>query len=217
MSPIVEGAIDRALRAAVARARTESPRAGALLAELAGRRITLEVRGTPWSVTIACTQAALRVEPLEPGASSDACISGTPLSLLALARGEPDAVAQRGDLRVTGDAEAARQFGRLALLLRPDLENALSAVLGRSGAHVIMRGLRAAGAWTRSAAWTSVQNLSEYLAHERGDLVSRAEAAHFLRGVDDLRDQLDRLEARMAQLERSSRLEGVSAGGREPA
>jgi ubiquinone biosynthesis protein UbiJ len=82
-------------------------------------------------------------------------------------------------------------------------------VLGRSGAHVIMRGLRGAAAWSRAAAWTAVQNLSEYLAHERGDLVSLAEAAHFLRGVDDLRDQLGRLEARVAQLE--------STDGREPA
>ena len=48
-----------------------------------------------------------------------------------------------------------------------------------------MRGLRGAAAWTRAAAWTQVQNLSEYLAHERGDLVSRSEAEHFLRGVDD--------------------------------
>jgi ubiquinone biosynthesis protein UbiJ len=46
-----------------------------------------------------------------------------------------------------------------------------------------------------------VLNLSEYLAHERGDLVSRSEAEHFLREVDDARDQLDRLEARISHLE----------------
>jgi ubiquinone biosynthesis protein UbiJ len=50
-----------------------------------------------------------------------------------------------------------------------------------------------------------VQNLSEYLAHERGHLVSRAEAEHFLRGVDDLREQLDRMAARTAHLEQKTR------------
>jgi ubiquinone biosynthesis protein UbiJ len=209
MSSIVAAVIDRALGAAVARARIDSPQARALLADLAGRRVTVAARGTPWIVTIACTATELRVEPLEPGASADASISGTPLSLLALARTQPGALVQRGEVRIDGDAEVARQFSRLALLLRPDLEHELSGVLGRSGAHVIMRGLRGAAAWSRAAAWTAVQNLSEYLAHERGDLVSLAEAAHFLRGVDDLRDQLGRLEARVAQLE--------STDGREPA
>jgi ubiquinone biosynthesis protein UbiJ len=64
-----------------------------------------------------------------------------------------------------------------------------------------MRGLRGAATWTRAAARTSLLNISEYLAHERGDLVSRSEAEHFLREVDDARDQLDRLEARLSHLE----------------
>ena len=52
---------------------------------------------------------------------------------------------------------------------------------------------------------TSVQNLAEYLAHESRDLVSRAEAEHFLRGVDTVREQLDRIEARLQFLEQRAR------------
>jgi ubiquinone biosynthesis protein UbiJ len=201
MPSIVDGVIDRALRAAVARARTDSPRARELLAALGGRSISVEARGTPFRVTIASDGTVLRVQTPEPGAAADAHISGTPLSLLALTRSDSQAVIQRGDVSIEGDAEVAQQFSSLALLLRPDLENALSQVLGRSGAHVVMRGLRGAAAWTRAAARTQVLNISEYLAHESGDLVSRSESAHFLREVDDARDQLDRLEARLSQLE----------------
>jgi ubiquinone biosynthesis protein UbiJ len=118
-------------------------------------------------------------------------------------REQPQTLIQRGDLRIEGDTDTAQQFGELALLLRPDLEHALSSVLGRSGAHVLMQGLRGTVAWTRETAWTAMQNLSEYLAHERGDLVSRAEAEHFLRGVDEVREQLDRIEARVTQLDRN--------------
>lgn len=199
MPSIVDGVIDRALQAAVSRARIESPHAHELLASLAGRSITLEAHGTPLRVTIASDGTGLRVAA-HPVA--DARITGAPLSLLALTRSDPEAVIQRGDVRIEGDAEIAQQFSRLALLLRPDLEHALSQVLGRSGAHLLMRGLRGAAAWTRAAASTQIQNLSEYLAHERGDLVSRGESAHFLREVDDARDQLDRLEARLSNLER---------------
>ena len=205
MPSIVDGGIDRALQAAVSRARTDSPRARELLAALSGRSITLEARGTTFRVTIASDGSTLRVAAPEPGTAAapgaDAHISGTPLSLLALTRADPEVVLQRGDVHIEGDAEIAQQFSRLALLLRPDLENALSQLLGRSGAHVLMRGLRGAAAWPRAAAWTQVKNLSEYLAHERGDLVSRSESAHFLREVDDAREQLDRREARLSHLE----------------
>ena len=54
-----------------------------------------------------------------------------------------------------------------------------------------------------SAATTGVRNVAEYLAHERRDLVSRPEAEDFYRGVERLREDLDRLEARTRGLEAS--------------
>ena len=51
-------------------------------------------------------------------------------------------------------------------------------------------------------------NIAEYLAHESGDLVSRQEAEHYLRGVEQAREQLDRLEARLMRL--SQRLGGLT-------
>jgi ubiquinone biosynthesis protein UbiJ len=208
----------------------DSPRARALIAALKGRRISVLVRGTPLILTLESTGSTLHLRPPSSGETvpdsapvlnsapaaapqADATISGAPLSLLALAGAEPEAVIQRGDVRIEGDAEIAQQFRELVTLLRPDLEASLSGLVGRSAAHVLMRGLRGAAAWTRSSAWTGVQNLSEYLAHERGDLVPRAEAEHFMRGVDDLREQLDRIEARLTLLERRTR---TIPGGQEP-
>jgi ubiquinone biosynthesis protein UbiJ len=51
------------------------------------------------------------------------------------------------------------------------------------------------------AAQTGVRNVAEYLAHERGDLVPRAEAEDFYRGVERLREDLDRVEARVHLIE----------------
>ena len=45
-------------------------------------------------------------------------------------------------------------------------------------------------------------NLAEYLGHERGHLVPRAEGEQFLRGVDAVREDLDRLQARLDLLAR---------------
>ena len=45
-------------------------------------------------------------------------------------------------------------------------------------------------------------NLAEYLGHERGDLVPRNEGEQFLRGVDAVREGVDRVEARLENLAR---------------
>ena len=98
---------------------------------------------------------------------------------------------------IEGDAELAQKFRELALLLRPDLEEELSLVLGDVPAHQVGRFVRATFGWTRKVADTTVHNFAEYLAHERQDLISRNEADQFLRGVDSLREDVDRLAARI--------------------
>jgi ubiquinone biosynthesis accessory factor UbiJ len=204
MSSVADSRVERLLERAVAQARADSPRTVALLAALQGRRLSVRIEGTPWSYVVESTGLTLRSVRDTNEAAPDASISGAPLSLLALAGTDPQAVIARGDVTIAGDAEIAQQFRELGMLLRPDLEAGMSHLLGRSGAHIAMMALRSAHAWTRSTAWTATQNVAEYLAHERGDLVSRSEAEHFLRDVDRLREQVDRLEARLLQLERES-------------
>ena len=206
MAATADVVIERLLDRAVARAISDSPRATELIKRLQGRRLAITVSGTPWTTIIESTGRALKA--LRPGdaadAPADATIVGAPLSLLALAGGDAQAVIQRGDVQISGNAEIAQQFRELGALLKPDIEAGLARFLGGSGAHLAMRGMRAAAGWTRDAAWTSVRNLAEYLSHESRDLVSRPEAEHFLRGVDTVREQLDRIEARLQLMEQRS-------------
>jgi ubiquinone biosynthesis protein UbiJ len=210
MTAAADVVIERLLDRAVARAMADSPRAAALMASLQGRRLAIQVSGTPWTTVVESTGRSLKAYR---ALDADAKIVGAPLSLLALAGADSQAVIQRGDVRIEGDTEIAQQFRELGLLLRPDLESGMARVLGRSGAHIAMRGMRAALDWTRAAAWTSVRNVAEYLAHESRDLVSRPEAEHFLRGVERLREQLDRIDARLQHMEHRAR---TLAGGPEP-
>jgi ubiquinone biosynthesis protein UbiJ len=179
-----------------------SPRAQQLCAELAGRRIAVAIAGSPRLVLIESTGLSLKLSPVAAGTSADAVIRGGPFSLLALSGTTPEAVMQRGDVRIDGDAELAQKFQELMLLLRPDLEEELSLVVGDVPAHQIGRFARAAFGWTRKAAETTVRNAAEYLAHERRDLVPRAEADQYLRGVDQLREDVDRVAARIDLLTR---------------
>ena len=171
-----------------------SPRAQQLLAQLEGRSLAIEV-GELARFHVASNGATVQITT---GArQADATIAGGPLSLLALAGDAPESVVQRGAVTISGDAQLAQQFRELAQLLRPDLEEELSYVLGDVPAHQLGRLARLGAGWTRKAAATTLTNLAEYLGHERQDLVPRNEGEQFLRGVDGVREDLERLEARL--------------------
>jgi ubiquinone biosynthesis accessory factor UbiJ len=182
-----------------------SPRAQQLCAELAGRSVAVAITGSSRRILVESTGLSLKLRAVGAGplaSPGDATISGGPFSLLALSGAAPEAVLQRGDVRIDGDAELAQKFRELALLLRPDLEEELSLVVGDVPAHQLGRFARAAFGWTRKAASTTVRNAAEYLGHERRDLVPRSEAEQYLRGVDTLREDVDRLAARIELLTR---------------
>jgi ubiquinone biosynthesis protein UbiJ len=185
-----------------------SPRAQQLCAALRGKTVRIEARGLGWVVHVESLGSSVRLSKSADGRTPDAEISGSLMSLGALAGTSPEEVIRRGDVSIRGDAEIAQKFRELAMLLKPDVEEELSKLIGDSPAHQALRFVRGLADAGRRTATTSVRNVAEYLAHESRDLVPRAEAEDFYRGVERLRDDLDRLDARAQLLERD-------AGGQE--
>jgi ubiquinone biosynthesis protein UbiJ len=179
-----------------------SPRARELATALVGKRVRVEARGLGWVIIAESLNTSIRLSrESTDGQPPDADISGSLLNLAALAGSHPEEVIQRGDVTIRGDAEVAQKFRELAMLLKPDVEEELSRLIGDSPAHQALRLVRLATGFGRRAAQTGVRNVAEYLAHERGDLVPRAEAEDFYRGVERLREDLDRVEARVHLIE----------------
>jgi ubiquinone biosynthesis protein UbiJ len=176
-----------------------SPRARQLCAELDGKSVAIEIRDI---TRLRMTSTGQTLTVTRDAAPADATLAGGPLSLLALAGGSPAAVLQRGGVAISGDAELAQKFRELARLLQPDLEEELSLLLGDVPAHQLGRLARLTLAWSRKAASTTLTNLAEYLGHERADLVPRNEGEQFLRGVDAVREGVDRLATRIELLAR---------------
>jgi ubiquinone biosynthesis protein UbiJ len=179
----------------------DSPRARELLAQLSGRTLRIVARFTPWQLDLRSDGAALLLSR-EPGAEPvDAQLQGTALSLLRLAGADAEAAIRDGSVAISGDAEVASRFRELLQLLRPEAEEELARLIGGTPANLVARFATGVLGWGRTAARTTTRNVYEYLAHESGDLVSRAEGSDFLGGVDRLREDVDRLAARVAQLE----------------
>jgi ubiquinone biosynthesis accessory factor UbiJ len=178
-----------------------SPRARQLVAELEGRTLDVAVRDL-LTLRVSSNGQTLDIGVPRSDAAASATVSGGPLSLLALSGDAGQAVIQRGDVRISGDTEVAQSYRELAQLLRPDLEEELSLVIGDVPAHQLARLARLGGRFGQRAADTTLRNLAEYLGHERADLVSRNEGEEFLHGVDAVREAVDRLEARLDVLAR---------------
>lgn len=183
------------------RALPRSVRARQLTAELAGRSLGLEVRGFG-RLRLESNGVALTVTPGAGAVAPDAELAVGPLALLTLAGEGAQAAVQRGDAAMSGDAEIAARFRELLTLLKPDTEEELSVVLGDVAAHRLGRLAALAAAWSSRAVDTAWRSSADYLAHERADLVPRHEGEQFLRGVEALREDLDRLAARIELLAR---------------
>ena len=205
LTGLVENLLNRNLGA--------SPRARELCVQLRERRLAITLSGTPLRFAVESTGDSLRIGRHQ-GGEFPAEVEGTPLNLVALAGPEPEAVLQRGAVTMRGDVELAQRYRELALLLRPDFEEELSRLVGDAPAHQLMRFASGALAFGRRAATTTVQNVAEYVAHERGDLVPQAEAEVFLEGVDRLREDVDRFEARLDLLgQRLAAADGAGDAG----
>jgi ubiquinone biosynthesis protein UbiJ len=180
----------------------DSPRARELAAELAGRRLAIDIRGVARVLVESKGDSLSLTHERGAATPAEAEVRGGPVALMALAGADDvQAAIRRGEIAIEGDTDLAQRYRELALLLRPDIEEEMSRLVGDAPAHRFAQLAKMALEWGRSVADTTVRNTAEYLAHERGDLVPRAEADEFLRGVDTLRETLDRLEARVRLLE----------------
>lgn len=181
-----------------------SSRARSLLSRVAGRSLELRLAATPLRLRFAAGSDGVSLG-MGGETPADATIEGTPFTFARLALGNPMESLRAGGAQVTGDAEIAQGFQRLFEAAQPDFEEELSRLTGDVAAHHLANLARGAADFGRRARDTFAQNVAEYLTEESHDVPYRAEVEDFVNGVDSLRESTDRLEARIAGLERGRR------------
>lgn len=184
-----------------------SGRARDLCRQLDGHLMSLAVEGTPVRIYMDVRDGQVALAP-ETGRTADASISGTPLALLALAGPEAESSMRRGSVRIEGDAEIAQKFRELLRYARPDFEEELSRVFGDVAARRVANIARDLFEWSRRTSLSLATSASEYLQEEGRDVPTRIEVDEFLAAVDRLREDADRLEARLARLQSARRSSG---------
>ena len=152
---------------------------------------------------------ALRLEILDSGLLADAAQDAVSNLVVTVGSGALPALVQgeeafMREVSIEGNADLASAVQYLFRHLRWDLEEDLSRIFGDALAHrVVQEGSRFA-AWNREAAGKLARNLAEYWIEEQPMLARPAAVRQFLADVDQLRDDLARLEKRIAALTNTS-------------
>ena len=179
------------------------PGAAQRLAALHGRVIRVDLEGTGIQLNfVPGHDGRLQLLGSIEG-KPDCTLSGSPFDLMR-ARDTSESAKQlfSGNVRIEGDNQIAHRFSEALAGLDIDWEEQLSRLTGDIAAHEIGRGIRTLRQEGARITGSVRENMSEYLTEEAGLLPHRFEVEGLLADIDKLRDDSERLAARIALLEK---------------
>lgn len=175
------------------------PNSEARLAPLSGRELGLRVTDSSLALRVCFADDGIALMHDNTDMSDcDVLLEATVAGLtgLALSRGR-----RSRDVAFRGDIGTIQEVRALFADLDVDLEAQLARMVGEASAQRAAQGARAGWAWGQRSVETLGRNAAELATEERRWLPPAAEVAHFLEDVDTLREEFDRLEARLRRLE----------------
>ena len=185
------------LEEALNRVLTSDPVTRERFAGLHGRRVAIDLKGwlTLHFVPDASGRIQLFIAPVE---EADAAISATPFHFAetALAERQEDQVF-KGKVKLHGDTQLAEEFSSILQGFEFDWEEQLSKVAGDIIAYQIGSNLRGVAKWAYRGRRHFKSALGEYLTEESHLLPTAFEVNEWRDAVDETRDAVERLEAKI--------------------
>ncbi len=192
------GLLAASLETAINRLLAADQDSGERLKKLEGRRVRLELPDL--AITLDFVFTTFRVEvSLDTANDADTVISGSMPALFAMAL--PDEEDRWGGpgsrVKISGDANLARDLERLFSKLDPDWEAGVAQFTGDVLAHQLVAGFKGMAAKLFNTGRQMQEVAGDYLTSEQSPLPQPEELRGFADAVDNLRDAVERLEARM--------------------
>jgi ubiquinone biosynthesis protein UbiJ len=179
----------------------ESTAARELLSRLHGTSFAVHVEGFGVTGVLHADGERLRLD--SDATNATATLSATPFDLIRLLRADGVSGVKRTRAALSGDLDVAERYARMLKLARPDLEEEVAKWVGDVPAHALGEVVRGVGAWIARAGGALRMNTAEYLQEESRAVPAPLEAQAFYSDVERLRDDVERLAARLTRLERS--------------
>lgn len=137
-------------------------------------------------------------------AEPDTSITGSASALLSL-RNKNDAL-YTGDVKISGDMSTGEQLRTILSNVEIELEEVVAPITGDAIAHQLGQFGKQLGAWLGDSGQSVKRNTSEYLQEEVELLAPNSEVTRYVREVDEVREQADRITARLEVLEKKQGL-----------
>ncbi len=195
----------RALEAALNRALALDPDTREALRAVDGHTVVLQLDAPPLALQVRVSGERLEVGPVESAREPDLSVRSTLGGLIAqLPWFKRDDAPPVGKIKMSGDAELARRLQRLAERFDPDWQLPFVRVFGDIAGVQIAMAVGAALRQARIVGRNLAESAAEYVTEESRDVVARAELHAFHDDVDTLRDDVERLAARVVRLQRGA-------------
>jgi len=132
----------------------------------------------------------------------DTTLRGSPLSLFKMGLVSNAAnMLLRGEVEITGDTRLGHQFKNVFSQMEIDWTEPLAELLGDSLAYQVHQSSKKFGRWGKDSIESVSTSLSEYLQEESRDVVTDTELEIFNEAVDKIRNDVDRLQAKINSLQ----------------
>lgn len=167
-----------------------------LLKPLKKHTVGIEIQGLPVRLNMSFADDKITFHQQFNEAPS-VHIAGSVFSLLGMVNRDAGIA---GSVNVTGDVHVAEDFGKLFKELDIDWEEHLANIMGDIPARIMGNGLRSINDWAKQTFSTLGQNTAEYLQEELRYIPPSEELDDFYHEVDNLRDGVERIEAKIMRL-----------------
>ncbi len=181
-----------------------SPETVGQLERLSNKVIAIQLMSPAASMSIQPSAKGLQIDMLERD-DADVTLTGNASDFFRLLTAADSSDAMFGkSIRVTGDSALASRFSQVLIDAALDWEAILAQLLGDLPAHEIARYLRWKANLYLNTGNSLMLNLEEYLKEELRVLPSAPEISQFSSEVDRIRQETERLTARIDRLKQRS-------------
>jgi len=168
--------------------------------ELEGKILSIQIKNTSHFYNVIMISNELNLHTNKE--NFDVQISGSLISFTNLLRDNSSDALRDGSIGINGDVAVAQKFQKLFEMIKPDIEEELSHVVGDVMANNIVKFSKKTGVWMINTRDILQENIKEYLQEEIKLIPSKYEFNFFSKEVSKIRDDIERLEKKINEFQR---------------
>lgn len=167
------------------------------LAAFNGKVIKIEITGLDKMFYMFPGDAGIQIVATYDGVA-DTVLRGSLLSLFKMGLvSNAASLLLKGEVEISGDTRLGHQFKNIMSQMDIDWSEPLAKLVGDGLAYELQQTGKNIRQWSKNTTESVSLSVSEYLQEESRDVVTRAELEIFNDAVDQLRDDVGRLQARI--------------------